>query len=223
MNNLNDIQKFRANLAKELNYDITKAQNVCRFVFGEQTGCASDDSAKTSSDRPLDGIYFIQPDKIMVHESEATDAQKKSSIAVGVRMGEKFANVTLHDVADGEEIELCTDDCGTEPFFHASLEDVVADYDGIGNTKDIREYLNPQIKLQKGEYIPALGELYLLFINKKAVNKALEEAGGEPLVGGHWSSSENSSYDAWYLNFFNGGPWYYSKCGGSVVRPAVAV
>lgn len=223
MNNLNEIQLFRANLAKELNYDITKAQKVCDFIFDTPTEGAPIEGMIEFTSETQDGIYFIQPDKSLIHESVATDEQKKSSIAVGVRMGDKFANVVLHDVADGKEIELCTESCGTEAFFHDNIDDAVADYNGRGNTEDIRSALNPEIKLKDGEYIPALGELYLLFINRKAVNKALEEAGGEPMTDCYWSSSEYSSSNAWFLFFNFGYTWNYYKYNSYVVRPAVAV
>lgn len=223
MNNLNEIQLFRANLAKELDYDITKAQKVCDFIFDCQTGGGPVEGVVELESETKDGIYFIQPDKSLIHESVATDEQKRSSIAVGVRMGGKFANVVLHDAADGEGIALCDDDCGTAAFFHDDIDDAVADYNGRGNTEDMRDKLNPKIGLKDGEYVPALGELYLLFINKKAVNKALEEAGGEPLVGYHWSSSEGSSYVAWNLDFNYGGTWGGNKYNYTVVRPAVAL
>lgn len=223
MNSLNEIQLFRANLAKELNYDITKAQKVCDFIFDTPTESTPVEGMIEFTSETQDGIYFIQPDKSLIHESVATDKQKKSSIAVGVRMGDKFANVVLHDAADGEEIKLCTESCGTEAFFHDNIDDAVADYNGRGNTEDIRSVLNSEIKLKDGEYIPALGELYLLFINRKAVNKALEEAGGEPMTNCYWSSSETSSSNAWGLNFYYGNTWYYYKFNNYVVRPAVAV
>lgn len=41
-------------------------------------------------------------------------------------------------------------------------------------------------------------------------------------VGNHWSSSENSSNNAWNLNFNNGNTWNNNKYNNNVVRPAVA-
>lgn len=42
------------------------------------------------------------------------------------------------------------------------------------------------------------------------------------LLGNHWSSTESSSYYAWYVSFNSGGTWRYSKYGTGVVRPSVA-
>ena len=109
MEQLNE-KELRLLLVKNSNYDLAKAEKLYNFVIGEQP----------KEPKP-DGIYFIlSPDKF-IHESMATDVEKHCSIAVGVKMGDKFANVALHDAVDSKEIALCYEDkvpCGSKQFFH---------------------------------------------------------------------------------------------------------
>lgn len=48
--------------------------------------------------------------------------------------------------------------------------------------------------------IPTIAQWAAILENKDEVNKALKRAGGEPLDGWYWSSSEYSSNTAWYSN-----------------------
>lgn len=42
-------------------------------------------------------------------------------------------------------------------------------------------------------------------------------------TGNHWSSTENSAYYSWFVNFGSGYSGNNGKCGTFVVRPAVAI
>ena len=54
-------------------------------------------------------------------------------------------------------------------------------------------------------YIPAEGQLALIYLNKTAINEALTAIGGTTCPGnGFWSSSECSSDNGWNVNFNNG-------------------
>lgn len=220
-NVLNEMQQLRLLLAKESNFDLAKAEKVYNFIVGEQPKPAtvSDTTAKP------DGIYFILSPSNMIHESLATDEDKRNSIAIGVKMGNRFANVVLHDAAGGEEIALCQNKvpCGSEPFFRKTFKEAMADWDGMASTNDMRDSLNPEINLGENEYIPSVAQLHLILLNINEVNKALVEAGGEPMKDDwYWSSTESSSYYAWFVYFGSGGTYGYSKYYGNVVRPAVA-
>lgn len=221
-NVLNEMQQLRLLLAKESNFDLAKAEKVYNFIVGEQPKPATVSDTATKPD----GIYFILSPSNMIHESLATDEDKRKSIAIGVKMSNRFANVVLHDAAGGEEIALCQDGkvpCGSEPFFRKTFKEATADWDGMASTNDMRDSLNPEINLGENEYIPSVAQLHLILLNINEVNKALVEAGGEPMKDDwYWSSTEYSSYYAWYVNFYNGGTYYNSKSGNNVVRPAVA-
>lgn len=222
-NVLNEMQQLRLLLAKDSNFDLAKAEKVYNFIMGEQPKAV----AKPVVNEPKpDGIYFILSPSNAIHESLATDEDKRNSIAVGVKMGDRFANVVLHDAAGGEDIALCQGDkvpCGSEQFFCRTFKEAMADWNGMASTNDMRDSLNPDINLGENEYIPSVAQLHLILLNINEVNKALVEAGGEPMKDDwYWSSTEYSSNLAWYVHFGNGGTTNYGKYLNLVVRPAVA-
>ena len=221
-NVLNEIQRLRLLLAKEFNFDLTKAEKAYNFIMGEQPKSFT---ASATAVKP-DGIYFILSSSKTIHESLATDEDKRNSIAVGVKMGNRFANVVLHDAAGGEDIALCQGDkvpCGSEQFFRRTFKEAMADWNGMASTNDMRDSLNPDINLGENEYIPSVAQLHLILLNINEVNKALVEAGGDPMKEGwYWSSTESSSTGAWYVHFGRGNTYGSGKYTNVVVRPAVA-
>lgn len=221
-NVLNEIQQLRLLLAKESNFDLAKAEKVYNFIMSEQPKSSM---ASATAIKP-DGIYFILSSSKAIHESLATDEDKRNSIAVGVKMGNRFANVLLHDAAGGKEVALCQEDkvpCGSEQFFHDTFWKAMSDWNGEANTNDMRSALNPDINLGENKYIPSVAQLHLILLNINEINKALVEAGGDPMKEDwYWSSTEDSSNDAWYVNFGYGYTGYYNQNASYVVRPAVA-
>lgn len=73
--------------------------------------------------------------------------------------------------------------------------------------------------------IPTKEEWMAIAKNLDAVNKALVRAGGKPLKGEYWSSSEYSSYYAWlsYLYGSYGLNYTNLKYYGYYVRPVLAL
>ena len=213
-------QEFRLLLVEKSNYDLAKAEKLYNFIIGKNPKESSINEAKP------DGIYFILTPSNAIHESLATDEDKHNCIAVGVKMGDRFANVVLHDAAGGEDIALCQGDkvpCGSEQFFRRTFNEAMADWNGMASTNDMRDSLNPDINLGENEYIPSVAQLHLILLNINEVNKALVEAGGEPMKDSwYWSSTESSSYNAWVVGFDDGFANGYCKHYNFVVRPAVA-
>ena len=213
-------QEFRLLLVEKSNYDLEKAKKLYNFIIGENPKEFSINEAKP------DGIYFILSPSNAIHESLATDEDKHNCIAVGVKMGDRFANVVLHDAAGGEDIALCQGDkvpCGSEQFFRRTFKEAMADWNGMASTNDMRDSLNPDINLGENEYIPSVAQLHLILLNINEVNKALVEAGGEPMKDSwYWSSTESSSYNAWVVGFDDGFANGYCKHYNFVVRSAVA-
>ena len=201
-NVLNEMQQLRLMLTKETNFDLTKAEKLYNFVVGNQQKVS--DKQITNIDKP-DGIYYILSPDNVIHESLATYEDKHSSIAVGVKMGNRFANLLLHDAAGGKEVALCQEDkvpCGSEQFFHDTFWKAMSDWNGEANTNDMRSALNPDINLCENEYIPSVAQLHLILLNINEINKALVEAGGDPMKKNwYWSSTETSSRRAWYVHF----------------------
>ena len=221
-NVLNEMQQLRLMLTKETNFDLTKAEKLYNFIVGNQQKVS--DKPIVNIDKP-DGIYFILSPSNAIHESLATDEDKHKSIAVGVKMGNRFANVTLHDAVGGEDIGLCTEDkisCGSEQFFHDTFWKAMSDWNGEANTNDIRGSLNPDINLGENEYIPSVAQLHLILLNINEINKALVEAGGDPIQEyWYWSSTAISNASSWIVFFNSGTTAYNRKDECNVIRPAV--
>ena len=145
-------------------------------------------------------------------------------------MGGFGIKIALHDEANGDGITLTTKKNGNEEndqaYYTNNYDDAVADMDGARNTNHLRNILNPQIKLADDWYIPSLGELYRIFINKKAINAALEFAKGEGLQDRwYWTSTENSAAGAWGLFLDDGytGSWYTKASGDGKLHNRVCL
>lgn len=91
--------------------------------------------------------------------------------------------------------------------------------DGARNTNHLRNILNPKIKLADDWYIPSLGELYRIFINKKAINAALEFANGDKLQDRwYWTSTEGSATNAWHLHLSDGNAYGWTTKASNAFR-----
>lgn len=216
------MQQLRLLLAKESNFDLAKAEKVYNFVVGERPKPAT---VSSTTSKP-DGIYFILSPSNILHESLATNEDKRNSIAIGVKMGNRFANVVLHDAAGGKEVALCLDDItphDQKPFSHKIFKEAIADWDGMANTNDMRDRLNPGINLGKNGYIPSMAQLHLILLNINEVNKALIEAGGEPMKDDwYWSSTKYNRYISWNVYFYNGTSYYNQRYIPFSVRASIA-
>ena len=220
-NVLNEIQQLRLSLVKETKFDLDKAEKAYNFIVGEQPKVIANPVINES--KP-DGIYFILSPSNAIHESLATDEEKHNSIAVGVKMGNRFANVVLYDSANGDEIALYQEDevsCD-EQLFNNTFWKARSDWNGEANTNNMRNALNPDLNLDADEYIPSVAQLHLILLNINEINNALEEVGGEPMKANwYWSSTEYSNTSAWYVHFGSGSTNSYYKAGSFVVRPSV--
>ena len=83
----------------------------------------------------------------------------------------------------------------------------MANWTGKANTEHLKQIgLNKEISLAENEYIPALGEMLFVFLNRKAINEALEAVGGTPIDGvWYWTSTEYGATYAWGLTLYDGG------------------
>lgn len=218
MENFNE-KELRLHLVKESNYDLAKAERLYNFIIGTPSKTID---KPVVNDTKLDGIYFILSSGNCIHEYIATDEDKQNSVAIGVKMGNRFANVLLHDAAGGERIALCQNEkvpCGSEQFFRHTFFEAMSDWDGEANTNDIGSALNSDINIGENEYIPSVPQLHLILLNINKINKALVEAGGTPMKRDvYWSSTENSGGGACYVNFNNGSTYSITKTYPFCVR-----
>ena len=127
--------------------------------------------------------------------------------------------VDVKDQADGEDITLTASEDKTKGYkgYIDNYLDAVADWNGKENTKHLKDIgLNEQISLKDGWWIPSLAELYFIFMNRKAINEALEYAGFDTIDGvWYWSSTEYSAAYAWGLYLYDGGAGYLTKASST--------
>ena len=84
----------------------------------------------------------------------------------------------------------------------------ISDIDGISNTMYIRSAGNNivhpaayAIGFDSGWYLPALGQLNLIFSEVITLNVSLQTIGGDMIVfGSYWSSTEYDNCNAWFIN-----------------------
>lgn len=161
-----------------------------------------------------DGIYLIfesgkalpfDPDNGV--ESDQVAKNDGPVKYIGIKWGSRTLAVALHDQANGEDITLTAkkDETEYDGYIDTYL-DAVANWTGKANTEHLKQIgLNKEISLAENEYIPALGEMLFVFLNRKAVNQALEAVGGTTIDGvWYWTSTEYSATYAWFLTLNDG-------------------
>ena len=218
---LNEIQKFKMELLVMNHANVENAQKAYDFVMADSKEPAN----HATQSEMADGIYLIK--KTGKPELFAPECNKKDCVAVGIKLGGKSIAVSLKDAADGENITLTNSKDETEyDDYINNHKDAVADWNGKANTKHLEEIgLNEDIKLKTGQYIPAVGEMYFIYLHTKALNEALEAVGGEPIADDwYWTSTEGSATYAWYLTLSSGNMHYGGTKATSTkhVRPVSA-
>ena len=206
-NKLSDAARARMDLLAKNGYDVDKAKRRWNSV--------NDSKEEPASNRLGDGIYLIGSDGAAVlFEGKLTEAPQSTEY-IGIVQGDHSVAVALTDMAGGNDVTLTDSDdkTGDSQYYIEDYEEAVQDYDGETNTQHLRKIgLNPQIKLKDGEYIPSLGELYIICLNQYAINEALKFVGGQPLAKDwYWSSTEYSATNAWHLRLNYGGAYGYTK------------
>ena len=219
MEAINDAMQVRMTLLKETGYNVETAQQCWDFVRG------GDEAKKQepASDRLADGVYLIDTKGNAVrYDGEDTETTNDTAY-IGIVQGSHSVAISLHDVSE-DEITLTSKKDDGKGRYIDSYMDAVQDWQGKKNTEHLQAVgLNPAIQLKDGEYIPTLAELYLICLNRKAINAAMRFVGGQELAGWYWSSTECSATCAWYLYLndgFAGGSTKATNTGR--VRPVSA-
>ena len=186
-----------------------------------------------------DGVYFIagtsdgeiNTKTYAKYDPSMTSAPFPAKY-IGVKLGHRTVAVALEDLPgdkDGELQLMPRDHTSPETSEHYSWDseadeyrfNVFEDFDGKGNTDRLKEY-GCTINLPEGTWLPSMGELGLLMIHATDVNRAIELAGGKPIKGCHWSSTENSQLNAWLVGFSDGNAYNVNKCYSYAVRAVAA-
>ena len=190
-------------LLKETGYNVETAQKCWDFVRG------GDEAKKQepTSDRLADGVYLIDTKGNAVRYDGETTECVNDTAYIGIVQGSHSVAISLHDVSE-DEITLTSKKDDGKGHYIDSYMDAVQDWQGKKNTEHLQAVgLNPAIQLKDGEYIPTLAELYLICLNRKAINAAMRFVGGQELAGWYWSSTECSATYAWYLPLGYGGAY----------------
>lgn len=206
-------------LLKETGYNVETAQKCWDFVRG------GDEAKKQepASDRLADGVYLIDTKGNAVRYDGETTETVNDTAYIGIVKGSHSVAISLHDVSE-DEITLTTGKDDGKGRYIDNYLDAVQDWQGKNNTEHLQAVgLNPAIQLKDGEYIPTLAELYLICLNRKAINAAMRFVGGQELAGWYWSSTEYSATRAWYLGLNSGGAYSGTKASNTGrVRPVSA-
>lgn len=215
--------KLRFMLLRENGYEVERAQKCLDFIHGG----IEEAPAPGKAGELADGIYLIDTKGNAVRFVGDKTETINDTAYVGIVMGSHSVAVSLIDQAQMDDITLTKKDANkcAESIYHTKYIDAVADWNGRRNTENLKKQgLNSQIELRHGEYIPSLAELYLICLNRKKLNEALEFVGGQ-ILGDlwYWSSTECSATDAWSLYFGYGGAGDYAKASIQYrVRPVSA-
>lgn len=177
--------------------------------------------------QPKDGVYLIYEQREngkLKQWCELFTGDNNKDCATAVAF--KFGQVSL--IIYGQNIEDCKMTCkDKEPIsVITSYAEAACDFMGRKRTQDlVARGLSCVDKLPESKdwYIPAIGELYVMYLMKNQINKALEYIGAELIKDTwYWSSVECSATYAWCLGFDNGGFSSYSKTNESSIRPVSA-
>lgn len=199
---INESMKLRFMLLRENGYEVERAQKCLDFIRGGA------EEAPSKAGELADGIYLIDTKGNAVRFVGDKTETINDTAYVGIVMGSHSVAVSLIEQAQMDDITLTKKDANkcAESIYHTKYIDAVADWNGKRNTENLKKQgLNSQIELRPGEYIPSLAELYLICLNRKKLNEALEFVGGQLLDDlWYWSSTEYSAASAWYLGLGSG-------------------
>ena len=177
----------------------------------------------------LDGVYLIYEqrdgDKInrWCEPFDGTNS-KEYAVAVAFKFGQVSLTLYRNNIRD---CKMTTEKDGDSANYITSYAQAAHDFNGKRWTELlIKRKLScaGQLPFEYPEwYIPAIGELYVMFLTKTYINDALEYIGAEPLEDKwYWSSTEYSATLAWSLPFTGGYFDYNYKTYETLVRPVSA-
>ena len=217
---MNELQNLRASLLDKVNYDVNEARKCFNFIVGEDS-CKAQRVDSINPKDYADGVYICYNDghnELYVYDG---NNPKDDVRGIGLVVGSHSLCVSLGDI-DDTALTNHADKCDYDKYV-SDWDLARMDYDGAENTKHIQE-IGTGIKLVNGEYIPSLGELYLIYLHKYKINKALSYVCGKQIADEwYWSSTEGSAGYAWTLNLGYGRQSIYSQTSYQFrVRPVSA-
>lgn len=212
---MNELQNLRASLLDKVNYDVNEARKCFNFIVGEDS-CKAQRVNSINSKDYADGVYICYNDghnELYVYDGNNS---KDDVRGIGLVVGSHSLCVSLGDI-DDTALTNHADKSDYDKYV-SDWDLARMDYDGAENTKHIQE-IGTDIKLANGEYIPSLGELYLIYLHKYMINKAFSYVCGKQIADEwYWSSTEYSAGNAWYLSLGSG---YQNSLSKTSLQPRV--
>lgn len=220
---MSEKSSLKMQLLQQMGNDIEKAKAAYQWLNEDQDVDTPQVSAAIES-KP-DGIYLVSEDGSVILFGPEWKKPESPVKYIGVKWGSRSLAVALHDKANGEDITLTAkkDETEYDGYIDTYL-DAVANWTGRANTEHLKQIgLNKEISLAENEYIPSLGEMLFVFLNRKAINEALEAVGGTPIDGvWYWTSTESGAAYAWLLGLGNGGVGGNTKASSATRVRAVS-
>lgn len=223
-------EKDRLEIVKEVcSLQDCTLQEIYNFVKTGKVVTGALPTGTVLDTAPADGVYLVMRDGVC-HKFTGTNIILDCDnpvIGIGVKRGDRAVIVALKDAADGEDVILTAREDTTDyDGYIDTCIDAVADWNGKANTDHLREIgLNPAIELKDGEYIPSVGEIYLIYTHRREINAALRHVGGEEIGAlWYWASTEISAAYAWnlYLSYGTLSYWGTKASNKLRVRPVSA-
>lgn len=199
-------EKDRLEIVKEVcSLQDCTLQEIYNFVKTGKAVTGALPTALRLDTTPVDGVYLVTRDgraDKFTGDNLILDCENPV-IGIGVKQGDRGVIVALKDVADGDDVTLttCKDTTNYDGYIPECI-DAVADWNGKANTAHLREIgLNLAIDLNDDQYIPSVGEMYLIYTHRREINAALRHVGGMEIPG-EWylTSTEGSAANAWILD-----------------------
>jgi hypothetical protein len=117
-----------------------------------------------------------------------------------VHLQDQAGDIFWSDWSNAQNVPSLTD--------YTEARAAITDFDGYGNTQKIRNFGNASLypaawaaDFANGWYLPAVGQLNILYGNLVEVNAGLAAVGGSLMNGywSYWSSTEHSTSYAWAM------------------------
>ena len=224
---MKDETKFLIEIADKFGKD---AQNVLDFVAKSgnlEKAAKALNKAKSNENLP-DGVYFIAENRTSYQLMTDDTTPHFPTKYIGVKLGQRAIAVALKDLPGGNDGKLqlfsenhtspkTSDHYSYNNKTNKCMFNVLEDFNGQANTERLNGY-GCTISLPEGEWIPSVGELSLLMMHTSKVNRAIELAGGEPIKGGYWSSTEYNELNVWGVYFTDGHTHISYKYGSNAIR-----
>ena len=185
-----------------------------------------------TADATATGVALVAGEhKFMIAKSDATDGTNTTFCWSKNLYGRDVVGIVNNSKSDGTNTNgylpkpdgTFSNTPNLSGDFTTWTAGALAEFDGKANTAAIiAGYAEHSVSMETGDmctvlntfntsdshndwYVPALGQLALIYLNRTEINAALTKIGGTALTYDYyWSSSECTSGVAWYVRFFNG-------------------